>query len=76
MVDAGSDNNPGGDGSGGGGGQNRRRVTVFLPDGTFTMLELDAVGTTLGEMMERALRSRRTSVKSGFTGVFSISTTI
>ena len=66
MVDVGSsDANE--DGSGGG-CQNRRRVTVFLPDGTFTMLELDAVGTTLGEMMERALRSRRTSAKSGFTG--------
>ena len=67
LVDVGSgDSND--DGGGGGGSQNKRRVTVFLPDGTFTMLELDAVSTTLGEMMERALRSRRTSAKSGFTG--------
>ena len=59
LVDVGSDdsNDDGGSG-GGGGGHNKRRVTVFLPDGTFTMLELDAVGTTLGQMMERALRSR------------------
>ena len=41
-----------------------RRVTVVLPDGTFTLMELETLDIPLGEVMDKAL-SRRKKVTAG-----------
>ncbi len=65
LVDVGGSGADGGEDLEGG---SRRRVTVVLPDGTFTVLDFDSPAeTSLGQVMERALESRRTS-RSTFAG--------
>lgn len=41
------------------GDSNDRRIVVYLPDGTFTDLELDTCDITLGDIMEKVLSKRR-----------------
>jgi len=46
-------------------GKVSERVTLFLPDGTFSELEVDRSKDTLGDILSRGLQKRRRTLPSG-----------